>query len=110
MDHSNPKMQACIDDCLACYRTCTEMAFHDCLDVGGGHVAPEHFRLMAACAEICRAAAHFILIGSPHHTLLCRDCVEICEQCAADCERLFDMQECVDACRKCATSCKAMAA
>ena len=110
MHHSNPQTQACVDNCLACYRTCTEMAFHHCLEVGGEHVKPAHFTLMAACAEICRTAAHFMLIGSEHHKHICRECAEICDQCAADCERLGDMQACVDACRKCAQSCREMAA
>ena len=110
MHHSDPKMQACSDACLACYKTCTQMAFQHCLRVGGEHVAKGHFTLMAACAEICRTAAHFMLIGSPHHHQICGDCAEICEQCATDCEKLGDMQACVDACRACAASCRAMAA
>jgi hypothetical protein len=110
MHHVNTEMQACIDACLACYRTCTETAYHHCLRVGGDHVAPAHFTLLASCAEICRSAAHFMLMGSEHHRALCRECAEICEECATDCERLGDMDECVRACRQCAESCRAMAA
>src|SRR4030081_2434702 len=43
---------------------------------------------MMACAEACRTSAHFILIGSELHKRTCRLCSEICEQCAADCERI----------------------
>ena len=110
MHHNDPAKQACIDACLACYKACTQTAFHHCLEVGGQHVAPAHFTLMAACAEICRTDAHFMLIGSTHHKHVCRECAEICEQCASDCERLGDMQDCVDACRACAESCRTMAA
>jgi hypothetical protein len=63
-----------------------------------------------ACAEICRTAAHFMLIGSRHHKHTCAECAEICEECARDCERLEGMQECVEACRRCAESCRKMAA
>lgn len=79
-------------------------------EAGGKHTEPGYFRLMMACAEICRASAHFMLIGTPHHKHTCRECAEICEEGAKDCERLGDMQECVDACRACADSCRKMAA
>lgn len=110
MHHQSAQMQACIDNCLACYRTCLSAAMNHCLEVGGEHVKPDHFRLMMACAEICRTSAHFMLIGTPHHKHVCAECAEICEECADDCERVGDMDECVAACRKCAESCSAMAA
>lgn len=110
MKHISSEMQSCIDQCLRCYQTCTSTAMGHCLEVGGEHVAPPHFKLMMACAEICRTSAHFMLIGSPHHKHVCRECAEICEECGKDCERLGDMQECVKACRSCAESCRKMAA
>lgn len=110
MHHTDPTMRACIDACLDCYAICTEMAFRHCLELGGEHATPAHLALMSACAEICRTAAHFMLIGSPHHRHICRECAEICEQCAAECERLGDMQDCVKACRACAERCRSMAA
>ncbi len=51
-----------------------------------------------------------MLIGTPHHKHTSRECAEICEECATDCERLGDMDECVRACRACAESCRRMAA
>ena len=103
-------MQKCIDDCLRCYQTCFGMAMNHCLESGGKHVEPAHFRLMTACPEICRTSAHFMLMNSPHHKHLCRECAEICTECAADCERVGGMEDCVKACRACAESCRAMAA
>ena len=110
MHHMSAEMQSCIDRCLDCYKTCQGSAMTHCLEMGGKHVAPAHFRLMMACAEICRTSAHFMLINSPHHKHTCRECAEICDECAADCERLGDMRECVEACRRCAESCRKMAA
>lgn len=81
-----------------------------CPEAGGEHTKPPHFRLMMACAEICRDAAHFMLLGTPHHKHLCGECAEICAECADDCERIGDMGDCVDACRRCAESCRQMAA
>ncbi len=57
----------CIDACLFCYQTCLGTAMNHCLEAGGKHVEPQHFRLMMACAEICRTSAHFMLITTPHH-------------------------------------------
>jgi hypothetical protein len=99
----------CIDACLFCYQTCLGTAMNHCLEAGGKHVEPPHFRLMMACAEICRTSAHFMLINTPHHKHTCKECAEICTECADDCERIGDMDDCVTACRQCAELCAAMA-
>ncbi len=104
-----PEMQACIDTCLDCYKTCLSTATHHCLEAGGKHTEPAHFRLMLACAEICRTSAHVMLLGTEHHTATCRACAEICERCAQNCERVGDMEDCVRTCRACAESCRRMA-
>ena len=100
----------CIEACLRCYQSCFGMAMTYCLETGGKHVEPKHFRLMTACAEICRTAAHFMLMKSEHAKHLCKECAEICVDCADDCERIGDMDDCVRMCRTCGASCKAMAA
>ncbi|MBP1857291.1 four-helix bundle copper-binding protein [Rhizobium herbae] len=110
MHHLSDEMKACVDNCLACYRECLLMAMGHCLEMGGKHTEPQHFKLMMACAEICRTSAHFMLIGSEHHKHVCGQCAEICAQCAEDCERVGDMESCVGACRRCAESCTKMAA
>lgn len=110
MHHLSEEMQDCVDSCLDCYSVCLSTAMTHCLEAGGEHTKPDHFRLMMACAEICRTAAHFMLIGTPHHKHTCRECAEICRECAEDCERIGDMEECVEACRECAESCEKMAA
>ena len=81
-----------------------------CREGGGAHTAPPHFRLMMACAEICRTSAHFMLIGTPHHRHTCAECAEICRECAANCEEVGDMDRCVTACSQCAEICAKMAA
>ena len=108
MPHAATAMQRCIDDCLACHRTCLETAMHHCLEAGGEHTAPPHFRLMLACAEICRASAAVMMTGTELHARVCAACAEVCEACAADCARIGEMETCVDACRRCATSCQEM--
>ncbi len=110
MHHTGPELQACIDACLECYQSCLEMSTGHCLELGGEHARPDHIKLMLACSETCRATAHVMLIGSPHHKHLCAECADICSDCAAECERLGNMEPCVRACRACAESCRKMAA
>ncbi len=80
-----------------------------CLEAGGKHTEPRHFRLMMACAEICRVSAHFMLLNTPHHKHTCKECAEICTECADNCARIGGMDDCVARCRDCAKSCAAMA-
>ena len=101
-------LQRCIVDCLECYTLCKQAAMMHCLERGGPHVRPEHFRLMDDCAEICRTAADFMLSGSRFSAKLCELCAEICDACARSCERLGGMDDCARACRGCAESCRAM--
>ena len=104
----NERMQQCIQDCLDCYQTCLHDATNHCLETGGKHVEPTHFRLMINCAEICRTAADFMLSNSSLHGRVCAACAEVCEACAQSCEEVGDMDECVRACRECAESCREM--
>jgi hypothetical protein len=110
MHHLKQAMQDCIAACLKCYATCHGMAMGHCLEAGGDHTKPEHFRLMIGCADVCRSAAHAMLTGIQQHTKLCATCADVCEACAKDCERVGDMLACVDACRRCAEECRKMAA
>jgi len=70
-------------------------AMNHCLEVGGKHLEPTHFRLMINCAEICQTSANFMLSGSPYHKLTCGICAQVCEACAQSCEQIGNMDECV---------------
>lgn len=105
----SPEMQQCIDNCQKCHATCLQMLSQHCLEAGGKHVEPAHFRLMLDCAQICQVSVDFMLRGSKHHPHICRECAEINEQCAQSCEALGDMEDCVAACRACVQSCGEMA-
>lgn len=104
------EIAACIDACLACHKTCLGMAMTHCLEGGGEHTAPPHFRLMMDCAAICALTADFMLHKSEFHRDSCRLCAAICASCAGDCERIGTMDDCVKSCRECATHCLRMAA
>lgn len=109
MHHRSPVTTACIEACTSCYQTCMDSAMTHCLEAGGKHVEAKHFRLMMACAEICRSSAHLMLINSDHARALCKVCADICDQCAADCIKMGDMKNCADACKRCADACRKMA-
>jgi hypothetical protein len=108
--HMGSAMEECIKNCLDCHHICLETAMNHCLETGGKHTEPAHFRLMINCAEICQTSANFMLSGSELHHLTCGVCAQICEKCAENCERLGEMDECVETCRRCAESCRKMAA
>lgn len=101
-------MQSCIDACTQCYQTCLQTAMNHCLDRGGKHVEPAHFRLMMNCAQICQTSANLQLSGSIFSSKFCALCSEVCEACADSCAELDEMGDCEKVCRDCASSCRAM--
>ena len=101
-------MQSCIDACTKCYQVCLQTAMNHCLETGGKHVEPSHFRLMINCAQICQTSADLQLSGSEFVAQYCSLCAEVCEACAISCAAL-GMTDCEKACRDCAASCRAMA-
>lgn len=103
-----PQMQDCIEQCLTCYQTCLRDAMNHCLETGGKHVEPTHFRLMINCADICRTSADFMLSSSDVVGYVCATCADVCDACAASCRALGDMDDCVKACERCAESCRRM--
>jgi hypothetical protein len=111
MHESHDDIHRCIAICADCSAMCTQTSIH-CLSMGPEHTAPEHQILLQDCADICSTAVRFMARGSAHHTHVCRECAEICERCAADCEDLAhgdrQMMQCADLCRRCADSCRHM--
>lgn len=108
MSHTtDPNMQSCVDACNRCHQTCLHEVMNHCLESGGKHVAPDHFRLMMSCAEICQTSTNFMLSASAFSNQLCRVCAEVCDACARSCEQL-GMDDCARACRECAESCRRM--
>lgn len=100
----------CAQTCRACADLCYSTALNHCLEMGGKHVEPEHFKLMLTCAKICETCACVEITGSPFCAQMCKVCAEVCEACASNCERIGEMDECVAACRRCADECRKMAA
>lgn len=110
MHMMSKEMQACIDACLSCYQMCFGMAMTHCLEKGGDHVKPKHFRAMVTCADMCRDSAQLMLMNAPQAQQMCKACAEACEACAKECDALPDMKDCAAECRRCAEQCRRMAA
>jgi hypothetical protein len=70
----------CIDSCLGCYRMCVQTVMGHCLEAGGEHVTPRHIRLMMGCAELCRTAAHTLLMGVENYRFFCGACAVMCDE------------------------------
>ncbi len=110
MNADENKMDRCVDSCLTCYRVCVKTAMSHFLEEGGDHVQPHHFRLMMGCAEMCRTAAHAMLVRVENHKFICGACAVLCDDCASSCEALDGMADCARTCRECADICEGMAA
>lgn len=61
------------------------------------------------CAEICRTTAILLARDSKHGKHLLRECIEVCEACAGECNKhdTDHCKACAKACRECAEACKA---
>lgn len=105
-------MQACIEACLVCYQTCTELIPH-CLHLGRDFASPETIGLLTCCASLCETSARFMMHDSAFHRSTCELCARVCRSCAEMCEDLSEndprLRECMDDCLSCAEHCERMA-
>lgn len=100
-----------IRQCTSCALVAKETLTY-ALSHGAEHAEADHLRLLMDTAEICQAAADFILRASPHHGLVCRACVTVCKACAADARAIgtLELQRLADHCERCAEACELLAA
>lgn len=111
MQNGGYTMEECTDACIECHRVCLETVIYS-LQRGGEEAEASHIRLLLDCAEICQTSANFMIRGSDLHVRTCGVCADVCDQCAASCERLgYDEQLrfCAETCRRCSESCREMA-
>jgi hypothetical protein len=79
-----------------------------CLDEEDVKMLAQCIRLDLDCAEVCRTAASLLSRGSEHGEHLLKECVEICNACAEECEKHSHMEHCrrcAEECRLCADEC-----
>ena len=102
-----------VKDCMEalghCHAMCLSTAAVHCLESGGEHVRPQHFRLMLDCAASCAFAADALARKSQFHNRICALAADIAETCGKDCERIGGMDACAAACRETARLCAEVA-
>jgi hypothetical protein len=105
----------CIDECLACLRSCTVCAD---ASVAEDEVAEMRacIRLCLDCADACDATARVLSRQTEYVAATARaqvsSCRRLCAICAAECERHAAHHEhcrlCVEQCRRCEEACSAV--
>ena len=64
------------------------------------------------CAQICHLAVAYMARGSRQVPAMCGLCAQICDACAAECEKHEHQhcKDCAEACRRSAAECRKVAA
>jgi hypothetical protein len=94
----------------ACAATCNFCATA-CLQEDDVKMLAKCIQLDLACTEVCKATSTLLAQGSVHGKHLIKECIEVCEACAAECEKHTHMQHCIEcahACRQCAEACRSL--
>ncbi len=107
---SHEKNMQIIDALTRCAIECSHCAMA-CLDEDDVNILKRCIRLDLDCAEICRTTASLLSRGSEHGEHLLKECAEICNACADECDkhsRMEHCKRCAEECRRCAEECAAM--
>ncbi len=106
MSHEkNKELISMLNECAAECNHCTSA----CLEEQDVKMLAKCIKLEIDCAEICRLATSFLARGSEHAEHILKECAEICEACAKECESHSHMEhckKCAEVCRKCAEACQ----
>ena len=113
-DLVTPDMERCAAACIECHRACLRTATGEGLYERGARLAPEHFRLLLDCADLCSTTADFMLRGSAFHERVSNVCAEVCDATAQSCSQFEgaddalheSMRACRQACERCAAGCR----
>jgi len=94
-----------IDICVAACNFCAS----SCLKEDNVKMMSECIALDMDCADVCRTTSTLLARNSIHAKHLLKECIEICEACAAECTKHEHdhCQSCAKACIRCAEACKA---
>ena len=113
MQHNHTHADTCFDcaeACEYCATACLEMHDTD----SKGHDMTACIKLCRDCADICTLCGRLTARGSQFMKSFMVVCAEVCEACAAECEKhaghIAHCKTCAEACRKCAEECRSMAA
>ena len=108
---SHEKNQTVIDalnKCIAACNHCTTA----CLEEENVQMLTSCIKLDIDCAAICTLTASFLGRGSEHGKHLMKECIEVCNACADECEKHAHhhdhCKQCAAACRACVAACSEM--
>lgn len=106
MSHEkNKELISMLNECAVECNHCTAA----CLEEQDVKMLAKCIKLEIDCAEICRLATSFLARGSEHAEHILKECAELCEACAKECEKHSHMEhckKCAETCRKCAEACQ----
>lgn len=92
-----------------CAATCSYCAAA-CLGEDDVKMMTDCIRLDMDCADICRTTVGLLARGSKHGKHLLKECIEICDLCAAECAKhagkMDHCRECAEVCRDCRAACE----
>ncbi|ALD20719.1 four-helix bundle copper-binding protein [Hymenobacter sp. DG25A] len=98
--------QAVLDALYRCISACENCATA-CLHEEDVQMMTGCILLDRDCADVCSLTARLVARDSEHAKHMMKECIEICQKCAAECGK-HDMdhcKECAEACRACAHVC-----
>ena len=104
--------QTCIDICLECAAACNRCLAACLNEIEVDHLA-KCIQLDMECSAICRTTAQFMSLKSEHANAICQICADVCNACAAECNKhdhLEHCRECAEICHRCAEECVSMTA
>ena len=107
---AHEKNRELLDALNNCVAECNHCAVA-CLDEQDVRMLSRCIKINIDCADICQIASSLIARGSEHASHLLKECADICEACAEECEKhshLEHCKKCAEACRKCAEACAQM--
>lgn len=79
-----------------------------CLDDEEVKSLSKCIKLNLVCADICRTTAIFIARETVHAEHIIKECTEICDLCAKECQQhdTESCKRCAEVCSNCAEQCK----
>jgi hypothetical protein len=109
MSHEiNQKIIDALNNCAIECNHCTTA----CLDKQNVNMLVNCIKLDIDCAAICSLTASLLARNSVHGRHLLKECIEVCNDCAAESEKHAHHHEhckkCAEACRACAEACSSL--
>lgn len=104
---AHEKHEGLLEALTNCAAACNHCAMA-CLDERDVKMLARCIKLDLDCADICQLTAKLLSRDSEHAIHLLKECAEVCQACAEECEKHEHMEhcrKCAEACRNCAEAC-----